>query len=478
VDEPQRGAVDTRAGARYASADLTVERETGGGRVFLRGLSFGERRKNGTPLQTNRTHVNQAVVGADLRGDRVGRLSLRLHASAQVYNQSFSAVAADRASEALTRAQRVPAQDAGLAAQWSHALGARHTLVTGTAVRQVRGSSDEVAYATGVATSAVGAGGRELTASAFVLDLLRLHPRVQVGLSARFDHWSRSRALSVTTPLSRPGASAVTTFADHDESSFNPRANLLVRATRRLDLSLAAYRSFRGPTLNELYRSFRVGDTVTQANPDLRAERLWGGETGARLRASRATLSATAFWTETKDPVANVTLSSTPSLITRKRQNLGRARARGVELDAETRLGERWRLQGGYAFTDGVVSSFPPARELQGKLLPQLPRHQASLRASYEGRRVGLGASVRIVGVQFEDDRNELPLASFAVFDLTAGVRVSPSLEAFVAAENLFDERHAVGLTPTPTIGPPLLVRVGLRLGLGDRARAVSDARP
>ena len=205
VDEAERGAVDTEAAARYATADLTVDRTLPGGRAFVRGRFFGESRKNGTPLQTNRTHVNQVVAGADTSGPRLGQASVRIHASAQVYNQSFSAVAADRESEALIREQRVPAQDTGLSAQWSRPLGTRNTLVAGLVGREVRGSSDEVVIASGVATSTVGAGGRERTASAFVEDLWRLHPRVHLTLAARFDHWRRYRALSTTTPVARPG---------------------------------------------------------------------------------------------------------------------------------------------------------------------------------------------------------------------------------------------------------------------------------
>ena len=468
VDEAEGGRVDTEAAARYATADLTVDRAVPGGRAFVRGRFFGESRKNGTPLQTNRTHVNQVVVGTDTTGPRLGQASVRFHASAQVYNQTFSAVAADRQSEALIRVQRVPAQDAGLSAQWSRPTGARHTLVAGLSGREVRGASDEVVVSSGISTSTVGAGGRERTASAFAQDIWRLRPSVHLTLATRFDHWRRYHALSVTTPLARPGPPVVTAFADESQWSFNPRATLLVNATKRVDLSLAGYRSFRGPTLNELYRSFRVGNTVTLANASLRAERLYGGEIGARWRDRRATVSSTFFWTETKDPVANRTLTATPSLITRQRQNLGRTRARGLELDADARLGsDRFRLAAGYAFTDGFVQSFPTSPDLEGRLLPQLPRHQASLRLRYDEARLSASAVLRFVGRQYEDDRNELDLASFVVADLSAACRVGRSAEAFVAIENLFDERAAVGRTPVATLGPPLLVRLGVRIRLG-----------
>ena len=45
-------------------------------------------------------------------------------------------------------------------------------------------------------------------------------------------------------------------------------------------LRTAAYRAFRLPTLNEYYRPFRVGSTVTEANPALKLETLDGAEIG------------------------------------------------------------------------------------------------------------------------------------------------------------------------------------------------------
>ena len=471
VSEAQRGPVDTPAGVRLATLDLTLDRIFSNARLFLRGSLFGESRKNGTPLQTNSTEIHELAAGADRHGERLGALALRVHAATQVYHQVFSAVSADRRSEALNRRQRVPAQDAGLSLQWSRPLGTRNLLVAGLFGREVRGASDETVFAAGIATSAVGAGGRERTTSVFAEDLFRLGPRVHLSLSARLDRWQRYRALSAASVPTRPGPPTVTTFPDHDESSLNPRAVLSFKATPALDLSASAYRSFRGPTLNELYRAFRVGDTLTLANDTLTAERLAGGELGGRWRHAAVTVSGSAFWTETRDPVANVTVSVAPRLITRQRQNLGRARARGLELDVDSRLGARWSLGGGYAFTDGVVASFPPGPELVGKLLPQLPRHQASFRLRYDGRRLTLVAQGRTAGAQYEDDLNTLRLAPFAVVDLRGGLNLTRSVQAFAAVENVFDERYAVGLTPVATVGPPLLARLGLRIRLGRDAR-------
>src|SRR4030095_4335141 len=108
-------------------------------------------------------------------------------------------------------------------------------------------------------------------------------------------------------------------------------------------------RAFRAPTLNELYRSVRVGNVLTQANAGLKAERLTGGEGGASFTSfdRRLRVRGTFFWSEIARPIANVTLTVTPDLITRRRQNLGRTLARGVELETEAHLTHRLMLSGG-----------------------------------------------------------------------------------------------------------------------------------
>ncbi|HKC63687.1 MAG TPA: TonB-dependent receptor plug domain-containing protein, partial [Pyrinomonadaceae bacterium] len=67
VDEKERGRVDIAANTRDAALNFTLERSfSNAGDVFARASFFGEARSNGTPLQTNRTHIRQFVLGGDL----------------------------------------------------------------------------------------------------------------------------------------------------------------------------------------------------------------------------------------------------------------------------------------------------------------------------------------------------------------------------------------------------------------------------
>ncbi|MCA1628239.1 MAG: TonB-dependent receptor, partial [Acidobacteria bacterium] len=477
VDERERGLVDTPAGSRHATVDLSVGRRFSRqgaqvGRVFLRGLLFGEARTNGTPLQTNRTHLRQLSAGADWETKRAGAFTLRAYGGTQVFDQNFSAISADRSRETLTRVQRVPSQSFGLTSQWSRAFGARHTLVAGAEAREVRGASDEIVFVAGRPSSLVGAGGRERTISAYLEDIIRVTPRLIVNAVARVDTWRNYAAQQTTRPVAPLAATtSVTRFPDRAETAFSPQLSALYQATDALSFNVSAYRAFRQPTLNELYRSFRVGDVLTFANEKLQAERLTGGEAGASLSTSdrRFNTRATFFWTEITRPVANVTLRITPTLITRQRQNLGRTRSRGVELEAEARLNNDWTLSGGYQLVDATVVSFPASRALEGLQLPQVARHQFTFQLRYfnPSRRWSLATQGRAAGAQFDDDQNRFRLARFSTLDFFAARRVVRHLEVFAAVENVFDRHYAVGRTPVTTIGPPRLARIGVRLRFG-----------
>jgi outer membrane receptor protein involved in Fe transport len=254
----------------------------------------------------------------------------------------------------------------GASAQWTRPLGTRQRLLLGAEGRHVSGTTEETGYARGAATSTLEAGGEETGGAVYAQDQVQAHSRLFVSASLRLDAWALREARSTTTPLAT-GVAATTGFPDRDETHLSPRLGLLFRARRGLSLSASGYGAFRAPTLNELYRSFRVGDTLTLANPALEPERLWGGEAGALASFGRHALRLTAFSAEVEDAVANVTVASVPGLVTRERRNVGRTRSRGFEAEADLRLGARSVLTAGYAFTDARVLSFPADPALEGR---------------------------------------------------------------------------------------------------------------
>lgn len=471
VDDAERGRVDTKAGAEHTTFDATIERLISDkGRVFLRGQDFTESRENGTPLQTNSAHIRQVSLGSDVQSARAGSFSARAFALKEIYNQDFSSIAADRNSENLTRSQRVPAQEVGVLTQWSRSAGSFQTLVAGLDAHEVRGASDELGFTAGRLTLAVGAGGRERTIGVFGQDIIRITPKWLLTLGVRGDRWRNYDAASTSRPLPAQTPVTVTRFPERTETAFSPRATLLHKLTRNVSVMVSGYRAFRAPALNELYRSFRVGNVLTQANDKLRAERLTGGEAGVSADAfhEKLNIRGTFFWSEITRPIANVTLSVTPALITRQRQNLGRTRSRGVEFEAEARLTNTLSISGGYQFVDATVLKFPANTSLEGLLIPQVARHLFTFQARYSNPRlVTVAIQGRAVGTQFDDDQNLFPLDRYFTLDALASRSIGRGVELFGAFENLTGERYDIGRTPVRTIGPPVLARIGIRFQLG-----------
>jgi iron complex outermembrane recepter protein len=266
-------------------------------------------------------------------------------------------------------------------------------------------------------------------------------------------------------------AVSVVDFPDRTLSAVSPRIGANVRVSDRVSIYSAYSRAFRAPTLNELYRNFRVGNVSTLANENLRAETADTIEGGVSTEAIRGKLSlrANIFSTSVSDPVVSITLATTPTLITRQRQNVGRTTARGIEVDAEFTPHDRWRINAGYLLSSSRVADFPADPTLVGRRTPQTARHNFTIQTAYIHGRLTIGAQGRGSSSQFDDDRNAFRLRPYFTLDASAAWRFSEKVSAFAAGENILNSRYDIGLTPIRTIAAPAFVRVGLRFKVGKR---------
>src|SRR4029078_9798492 len=68
---------------------------------------------------------------------------------------------------------------------------------------------------------------------------------------------------------------------------FEPRVAATIAAGDGQTVRVSGLSGFRTPTINELFRSFRVGNTLTNANAALKPERSWGPEAAFTMTRSR-----------------------------------------------------------------------------------------------------------------------------------------------------------------------------------------------
>lgn len=445
VARGERGPIDTEFGSTHRSLLGSLGRQASNGwRVEGGANIFTEDRKNGTPVVFNATASRRGWLEA-AGGLRGGLLSARVHYGTQGYDQSFSAVALDRRSEDLNRLQRIPTQVVGLGAQWVRPHG-RHTWLFGAEGKFIDGRTQETRLAQGRVLGFTDDGGEQQTGSVFVQDTWAMHNRFTVVSGAHADAWHTK---------------ANNTSYDETLGAFNPRVSAAWVLSPLVSLRGSVYGAFRAPTLNELYRGFRTGNTQVQPNEALKPERLTGADWGLLVTRGAVSGRATLFWNALHDVITNVTLSRTPALITQQRQNADRVRSAGVELEAGWQHGA-WATTVTAAIVDARFTGESAVRDNR---VPQVPEAQFGWDLRYtRGGWTGSG-QLRVTGRQFEDDLNLLTLRRATVMDLMVTRRVTSTTHTFLAVENAFDAEYDVGRTPILTVGLPRTVRGGVRIG-------------
>jgi outer membrane receptor protein involved in Fe transport len=453
LDPAVAGPVDVRADSDYSTGYVSLGTSRERWRAALRLSGYSEDRNNGTPVQVNTTDWRQLSAEA---GGVVAGGAWEAHAAggSQDYYQTFSAVAADRRSERLTTLQTIPSDFVSVAGQWSRFFG-RHSLLLGADARRTESTVDEFRYTlvSGVNTPSgpFVSGGTERNSAVFGRFAFAPTDRLSIAAGLRGDFW-KSEPVQETLPTK-------------SVSFLSPRFGVSYRVGAAM-VQGAVYRAHRTPTLNELHRGFRVGNIQTNPNVLLEPETLTGIEGGALFSRNRLSLRATGFVNTLDGAVANLTLITTPTLITRIRANSDEIRARGVEIEGDWRPRADLTVNAQTTFTHSRYRGSIATPALEGNRVPQVPAIQFSVGATWSNRLLTAAGLVRGSGNQFDDDANTpaFELQKFAVVDLSLSRQIARSIQGFFSVENLLDEDYDTGRTPLRTIGYPRTVRAGVRV--------------
>ncbi len=473
VVEADRGIADRPAPYEQASLAIRAVAPIGGSTELQANLSaFTDSRERGTAFSAIETR------GADSSLRIVGRGALPFSALAYVqlrdFANAFASLNADRSDATQVLDQySVPSLAVGARAEARPEFGALDLRLGGD-VRLTDGRTREYyQFSNGEPNRGRVAGGRTVTAGLFAEGSWDWGPWVATA-GVRIDHWRLSEG-RLQERLLATGAS-VTDTAFGDRTGWEPtgRAGIAWTGSARLTLRSAAYLGWRLPTLNELYRPFRVGPDATAANASLSPERLQGIEAGADFRpVEQARIGVTVFANRLERAIANVTLGQGPGQFPgvgfvageyRQRQNLDAVVSRGIEIDAEWAIGE-WGLAGGYSFARSEVEARDVAFALDGLRPAQAPRHSASATLSWRRGNVSAAMDVRYVGLQYEDDLNLVRIPDSFTIGAVASIPLTSSLALEARAENLLDEEVVSAISGSGIVerATPRTLWLGLR---------------
>lgn len=474
------GLVDTKADVDYRNFNLKLDYDANDRvKAFFRGGFFTENRSNAKIMENNDTRWWNASGGVRMRLPDESDLQAQVFTDFERFHSTFLAVPAanpPRSIGRLTLLQRVPTKGVGGMVQWAKAFAGRHYFTAGTDWRWVDGDSNEdgLDAATGtVVTLKRISGGNQRSAGVFVQDVITVTPKVLLTLSGRLDYWRNydAKNLETTVATGLPTANN-RLLPDKDNSVGSPRVAAMYHVADHVSLWGSWSSGFRAPTLNELYRQFRVGTVLTLANDQLGPERLGGGEAGINISPARNfTWRTTWFDNRFKNAVSNITQSITPAQTTRQRMNVGKTRIWGLQNDFEYRFQSFWRFSAAYVYEMARIKEHGLDPALVGKFLQQVPRHRGSLQVSYTNPRiVNIAAQARYVGPQFDDDLNSRNFrqGGFTVVDMMASRDINENVEVFFGIQNIFDREFVVGYNPR-TIGAPRQINGGFRLTLTGR---------
>jgi outer membrane receptor protein involved in Fe transport len=463
VDE--RGAIESPVGSGHRSGMVSSSYLAAGWRLGGRANVFSEDRTNGTVVQVNDTNARSA--SAEIAGTAGGGyLNAHVFGGTQGYDETFSDIAPlggfefsetspeepPRSSERLSLIQRIPTRLTGASVQWTGQRG-RSTVLVGSEARFVKGHAAETefhlagqtaaSHADGVASDT---GGSQRLASAFVRAMFAATDRLTLVTGTHADLW---HSLSLRSPFSQT------------VGAFNPRLSVAYRfGDSGLTARASAAGGFRAPTLNELYRRTQRGNDITLPNEALTPERLRTVDGGVIFSRGRAAARVTGFWSLLDDTVTSVTVSTSPSLNFRQRQNADSMRSAGVELEADVRLPYAVSV----AVTGAIIDSRFTGTRLRDFKVPQVAEYSLGVDVHYNSPSWTASTQLRVTGPQFDDDVNTRLLRRAAVVDAFVGRTLVRRVMAFVAVENLFDNRYEVGRIPIRSLGLPRAVRGGVQI--------------
>jgi outer membrane receptor protein involved in Fe transport len=432
------GPIDARADAEWVNALGKAALQSNAGLLVLAGWGGRDDRGNGTVRQRNRMSGGTFAAEYSRALDGLA-ISARGSISPNTFDQSFSIVGANRATETVNSLQVTETRTNRASVDLGWAVP-RGTVTGRVALSRATADFDDT----------------DPRGPTTVSQSLRDDSEA-ISLHAGFVPVSR---LTLGAGVRREWRAAPGDDADRDGTTVGhgSASYEALSGTTRVVLRGSAAVSHRWPTLNELVRNFQAGAIRTLANPDLLPERARGWDAGATASQAKWNASATVFKTIIHDAIANVTIGTN----LRQRKNAGDADVTGLEIDGEVRPMARVRVGASAIVTKATFqNSLEPV--LEGKRLPQVPRRTFALLGDATiWRAIVVSGILRTTSSQFDDDRNLFELEPGTQVDLRVAGREG-AFGWYVVIENAGDARLEVGRTPLVTLAPDRAVRVGLQ---------------
>ncbi|MCM2269385.1 MAG: TonB-dependent receptor [Thermoanaerobaculia bacterium] len=240
-------------------------------------------------------------------------------------------------------------------------------------------------------------------------------------------------------------------FGDRSSSDTALAGNVAVTWAPAAGWSVTAQgaRGFRGPTLSDRYFRGPSGRGFVVGNPDLDPESSLQFDLAARRTLGRTALAVYAYRYEIDDLIERFRVGDDFRF-----RNRGQAALEGFEVEAQSRLDERWTLEGGAAWTRGRTDG--------GASIDDQPAPNLFAGARYADAWGYAFARLALHGEKDDPGPTEIRRGGYALVDLGGGWQISERLELRAVVRNAFDRRYSGSPDEAADVSPGRTLQLGL----------------
>lgn len=323
----------------------------------------------------------------------------------------------------------------------------RHSLIGGVSFRYAKAVTSENNLSNWKDEDSKGslaykAGGKNSDVGVYLQDEIKLHDTLTGYLSARGDWWR-----TYDGSADQPGTAGYpASYGARSDSAFSPKASLVYVPAGKTTLRTSAGRSFRSPTVYELYRTYTLSGTLYQANPRLNPETVTSWDAGVDQKLWHGMkVGAVYFENRMKDLIYRRTVSGTLKVY----ENAVEALGKGWEFEAEQVFDKGDRLFANLTLNDAEITDNSASAASVGKKLPDLPRKMYSFGGDLRAGRFTFGALGRYVGKRYSNDDNTDTVNGvyssrdpYFTAEAKAACALLETLSLSVSVQNVFDKKY------------------------------------
>ncbi len=456
VRPDQRGPVDRDSESEYEYLRLQLAHNINDDWQWaLTGQYFDEERINGTELSPNSTQATDLSWTLTKEASAGPGFSLVTFYQDRDFQNIFTSVNEDRTSERQVLDQyAVPAEALGGQATVFWEGNDTLNFLAGADFKESEGSANELNRNLGAGfTRERQGGGKQSFLGAFLTAQLLPDENSTLEGTLRVDHWKQKAGFRKEFNLETGDQTRDTEYPYRSGEV----ASLNTRYSRQLDenwsFSALVFRGFRAPTLNELYRPFRVRNDIVESNPDLEEETTTGGEISLNYQDEANTLQLTAFHYDLDDMVTNVFLRDGGGFDSlcgfvpdggscNQRANVDDSRVQGFEAAWQWDPGKDFVFLLNYTFADTEFRNSLLLPAIEGKRFPLSPRHKLSSQVLWRlNEQLSFVGQVLYRSNHYDNVLNTRKIDSSLVANIGAHYQAPDTPWGFrIQIDNLFDE--------------------------------------